>query len=356
MTLGIKKIGSERARVFSTKDECPLVSVTLASYNVGQFLNACLESVLAQTYRNFELIAVDDASDDCSRDILRQYAAQDSRIRLILKEKNEGLSVARNEGIAAARGEFVMFCDADDMYDPQMLELAVASALRESADLVIWDYVVFDNPETIVSKRLEPSGLRFLAFHDRAALLARPAFAWTKLVRRDVLHRFGIFFPRGLTYQDVPVHWELLTQVERISLVPHRLAFYRQQSAATTAKNGMRRADYFAVLDMVQKYLENNGIIDKYRDILFQTQLNAWHGVYDIIDKKHRVTVLAMIKQRLTPGHVAYVKSGKPLRWRARQFYRAQTGDIFASSLLAVWSAIRIVVRTLRVPLRRGSL
>ena len=333
----------------------PLVSMTLAACNVEPFLNDCLESILAQTYTNFELIVVDDASRDGTRDILHRHAARDSRIRLILKERNEGLAVARNEGIAAARGEFVTFLDADDLYAPELLETAVAAALREKADLVIWDYVVFEDPAAIVSRRVEPSGLRCVVPGDRRALLARPAFAWTKLVRRDVLQRLAIVFPPGLTYQDVPVHWRLVTQVERIALVPRRLAFYRQQPEATTAGKGMRRADYFVVLDLVQEYLENSGMPEEYADALVRTQLNAWHGVYDVVHKEHRAAVLAMIRERFSPAHAAYVESRKPLRWRARRFYRALAGDVIASALLAIWSVARAALRAMRVPSRHRS-
>ncbi len=326
----------------------PAISVTMAAFNVAPYLAACLDSMLAQDWTDFELIIVDDASRDGTREILRDYAARDPRIRLFLKDQNEGLAVARNLGIAEARGEWVAFLDADDLYSPDMLRLAIEAARAKNAEMVLWDYVVFTDEAEIAAKSSETSALIALEASDRLALLERPAFAWTRLVHRDALKRLEIAFPPGLTYQDVPVHWRLITQLDRIALVPRRLANYRQQPQATTAGKGMKRADYFTVLDLVEVYLQESGLFDAYSDTLTARQLNAWHGVHDVIAPEHHARVKAMIAERFTYRHRAYLAAGKPLRWQARAFYRALDGDRFAAFRLAAHSTARSLYRHLK--------
>ena len=101
--------------------EQPLISVIVPVYKVEKYLPACLDSLLAQTYQNFELLLVDDGSPDKCWEILQQYAAQDARVCIFRKE-NGGVSSARNFGLEQARGEYICFVDSDDLVLPQYLE------------------------------------------------------------------------------------------------------------------------------------------------------------------------------------------------------------------------------------------
>lgn len=320
----------------------PAVSITMAAFNVALYVEASIRSVLAQDCQDFELIIVDDASTDGTREILQQFAGGDPRIRLFLMDRNEGLAVARNLGIAAARGEWVTFLDADDIYSSEMLSLSLGAGRTQGAGMVIWDYVVFESEEELIAKRSQPSMLARIDQTDRHALLDLPAFAWTRMVRRDMLERLAIAFPPGLTYQDVPVHWRLITQTERIAFVPRRLAFYRQQPQATTAGKGIRRADYFNVLDQVEEYLLASGLFETYADTLTAQQLNAWYGVYDVVASEYKTRVRAMIAERLTDRHRVYFMSAKPLRWQVRAYFRSLEGDHLAA--LRLW--LRVAARS----------
>ena len=102
-------------------EKSPLISVIVPVYKVEKYLPACLDSLLAQTYRNFELIVVNDGSPDSCWQIMQRYAAQDARVRIFNKE-NGGVSSARNFGLDVARGEYIGFVDSDDFVLPQYLE------------------------------------------------------------------------------------------------------------------------------------------------------------------------------------------------------------------------------------------
>ncbi len=117
----------------------PVISVIIPVYNVEKYLSRCLDSVLNQTFSDWEAICVDDGSPDNSAKILAKYARRDSRFRVIHKD-NGGLSDARNVGVAAARGDYVLFLDSDDFIHPQTLEITHNMAICHGADMVSFKY------------------------------------------------------------------------------------------------------------------------------------------------------------------------------------------------------------------------
>lgn len=120
--------------------EKDLVSIIIPVYNAEKYLPTCLESIINQTYKNIEIICVNDGSVDTSDEILNDFSKQDSRIKVI-QQTNKGASEARNTAIDAASGEFLMFVDADDFITLDACEIAVTTAQQNNADLVFWSYL-----------------------------------------------------------------------------------------------------------------------------------------------------------------------------------------------------------------------
>ena len=115
----------------------PKVSIIIPVYNAGEFLHPCLQSLMAQTLKEIEIIAVLDCPTDGSDQVVKSYAARDPRIRVIENERNLRVGLSRNRGIEAARGEYVGFCDHDDYVEPDMCECLYRAAQRHEADMVI---------------------------------------------------------------------------------------------------------------------------------------------------------------------------------------------------------------------------
>ena len=199
--------------------------------------------MVGQTLRNIEIICVNDASTDGSLAVLRQYAARDTRIRVIDKPVNEGLSVTRNVGMAAATGRYLLFVDSDDFVDTDLCRKAYECAEREMADLVIYDFTGFWAKQDLREDGELPSRLEDIDPTDKAALLALNAYAWTKLVRASHVRALGLQFPDGLTYEDQPFHWALLTRTDRVALLPERLCFYRQRQGSIGYRTDLSRAE-----------------------------------------------------------------------------------------------------------------
>lgn len=127
-----------------------LVSIITPSYNCSQFIAATIESVLAQTYQNWELLITDDCSTDDSREIVSRYAASDSRIKLFKLEKNSGAGIARNNSIRNAKGRYVAFLDSDDLWTPQKLERQLAFMAKNGYEFVFCQALVIDTENNVV--------------------------------------------------------------------------------------------------------------------------------------------------------------------------------------------------------------
>jgi len=179
----------------------PLVSVVIPSYNVSTTLGETLDSILAQTYRNLEIIVVNDCSTDTTPELADNYAKQDGRIKVVHKPQNEDLTLARGSGFAASTGDFITFIDADDAYAPDAIETLINVYQKTNADISMAGFVITDenlvpgeprqpNPpdatEIVVYSRDEMLD-RFLRGYDAWPHNNNPDHAVCKLFRRSVL-------------------------------------------------------------------------------------------------------------------------------------------------------------------------
>ncbi len=198
------------------EEQTELISVIIAAYNIEAYIERGVRSVCVQTYRNLEIIVVDDGSTDDTGRILDELAGRDARIQVI-HEENGGLAHARNVGIARAGGSYIGFVDGDDWIDPDMYE-KLFSALRDKrADMAVCRY-----RQIAREKTLDESADRAVLFEGQEALTAyveeRKEFeiqnaAWNKLYRRELLS--GMAFPEGRWYEDILFTTEALTRAER---------------------------------------------------------------------------------------------------------------------------------------------
>jgi len=329
----------------------PLVSITMSAYNVERYLRASLDCVVNQTLRDVEILCVNDGSTDGTLGILREYAARDSRVKIVDKGVNEGLAVARNEALALASGKYVGFFDGDDLCDRDLYRKAYECAETNRGDLVFWDYIVFWDERELPRQLRRPSALRSVTTTDKAALLRRPAFAWTKLVRTEVARELGISFPKGLTRQDIPVHWELVTQLDRIALLPECLSYYRQRSGATTHRKDRSLMDLILVYDRVRAFLMESDLYGQYRDLFLHHQLQAFSGVYDNIEPAHQSEVMAMMRARLGDDEWQYLDGANQLPPRVLDFYAELRGSVPAKIRRALRLSARSLYRSVGSPL-----
>jgi len=324
------------------------LSVTIATYNVQDFIRESLDSIINQSFQDFEIICIDDGSKDKTVEILNEYALKDNRIKIITKKKNQGLAVARNESLALANGKYIVFFDGDDIYDTSLFEKAINVLEKEKSDVVIWDYLSFYNSTEIKQKQNEFSLLNTITKENKIALLQRPAFTWVKMIKVSKAKELGIYFPPGYTRQDIPVHWHLITQVDNISLLPEKLSFYRQQPNATTAKKDEKLFHLAYVFDIVKNYLKGNNLYEKYKNEFLRQQLNLLFGMFDNVQDTLKPEAKGIITKRLSDEHYKYIDAGNSIRRQAKYFYLSLKGDFLAKIKFTIWLNARFLFRKIK--------
>lgn len=216
----------------------PRVSVVLPVCNVEQHLGRCLDSVLGQTLKEIEIIAVDDGSTDGSPAILDEYALRDPRLKII-RQQNAGAGAARNAGLDAATGRWVFFHDPDDWSDPRMLERLVDRAEDTFAEVVFAPWMVHGGGDgSLVHRRGLPLSLTDLPGSFTRVRLGESLFTtfgycpWNKLVERELLVRNGVRFQEIPRANDLYFSCAVLVMASRIAIVNEPLYHYRDDGAA----------------------------------------------------------------------------------------------------------------------------
>ena len=203
--------------------ENSLVSVVIPVYNVEKYLRQCLDSVLNQTYTNYEVIMVDDGSTDLSGMICDEYAEKDSRFRVIHKE-NGGLSVARNIGYDASHGEYVYYIDSDDWIESKTLEQLVQKASDTNADFVFFDGKSFEDSDKgynvkqgYIRKRQYDIGSGIAVFDElqksKDFKSAIPTYLWKK----SFLEKNKMSFYPGILYEDMIYSFEVYCKAKTVA-------------------------------------------------------------------------------------------------------------------------------------------
>lgn len=212
-------------------------SVILPIYNVEAYLAECVESILQQTYKDYELILVDDGSKDASPDICDEYAKKDGRIKVV-HQTNAGVSMARNNGLAVASGDYVMFIDSDDFITSNDFLQKLADKTVNGVDLVFFKYSRFiDGSKTLcncsfsyqsaMSETTMSSKLQKLVDAD-----AFYGMAWIKAVRRAVLTDNNILFEKGLLGEDTEWNYHLLMKTKSVEFIDESFLAYRQREGS----------------------------------------------------------------------------------------------------------------------------
>lgn len=303
----------------------------MAVYNAAEYLDAAVGNILEQSFTDYELLIIDDGSTDHSREIATMLAEKDNRIRCIFKDRNDGLAAVRNISLREARGEYLLMVDADDLMERNTIEMAVQKAESICADVVLWDYNTFYDRNPLPASRL--SDWTHTDTTDRKSLLKLPAFMPIRLIRSDYARQRNLRFPQGLTKQDIPVHWSMMTDPGcKIALIPEKLFHYRQHKGATSARKGRSVFSLAKVMDIVGEQLKADGRYEEYRDCYLAKRLTLLHGMYDFIMPQYKDEALQMIKDRMDDDALKFIKRNKSaLSLRTRWFYGMLRGKPLAA-------------------------
>lgn len=209
----------------STSLDDPIVSVIIPIYNAEKTLRRTVDSILKQTFHDFELILVNDGSNDGSLSICYLYASKDVRIKVV-NHKNMGLSLARSSGIKASIGHYILFVEADDWIEPDTLEALYGEAKKTDADMVICDY--FEHLDNAV-KEMKQRPNYFSADNVLGEIIRGEmgGVMWNKLIRRSIFQQFHVQFPADIILlEDMYINAQLLLHPLKLAYVDKALYHY----------------------------------------------------------------------------------------------------------------------------------
>lgn len=267
-----------------------LITVVVPVYNVELYLSQCIESICNQTYRDLEIILVDDGSKDISGIICDEYAEKDERITVIHKE-NGGLSDARNAGIEVASGEYICFIDSDDFIDSQMLENLYLSCVQNEVQISICKRkFVYDNEEVkSIRKKYDTKifsgveGFKHFLLEDIDGFVV----AWNKLYKTSLFN--NIKYPKGVIHEDCFTTYKLLLASNKVAYIDYIGYFYRQRNGSIM-NNGNFEKDsvmldaYENILSFVKENYPEFSMAAEYRYVL--TNLYVASKVSSVSEKE----------------------------------------------------------------------
>lgn len=267
-----------------------LISIIIPIYNVEPYLQRCITSVRNQTYRNIEIVLVDDGSSDNSLNICNENAIQDNRIKVIHKE-NGGLSDARNVGIELSKGKYLIFVDSDDYVDSNMILEMYKRIKLDKSDMVICDIEIIDESDVKSTDRLTrlSEGNNSIIYSEEEfwknaynALSSYYIVAWNKLYKREVFS--SLRFPKGKIHEDEYIMHLVVERCNKISCMNDKFYNYVQRDNSITGSSyTVKRLDIVNALLDRAKYFKDKGM----QELSLRTMVSCMRQLriaYELLD------------------------------------------------------------------------
>ena len=270
-----------------------MVSIIVPVYKVEKYLCRCIESIIAQTLPDFELILVDDGSPDNCGVICDEYSKKDTRVKVIHKP-NGGVSSARNVGLDAAKGDYIAFVDSDDWIHPQMLDILYHSIIQTDAGFCACKVKkVFDEDNSWNADKVHDicvpqvyNGTDVLKDYFLKYSEKLKTFVYNKLYRRECFDNLRFDCQMGI-YEDEMVALELIEAAEKVAFVNYDLYYYFQsENSLVRSKYNLKRLQTFCSLQHLIDFMEQHGCYDQV-DELERRWLIAFLDNYYVIQQDY---------------------------------------------------------------------
>ena len=277
----------------------PVFSIIVPFYNVENYIVECLRSILNQTFKDFEVLCVDDCGVDSTSKFVDVIAQEDKRIKIIKHKKNKGLGAARNTALKKAKGKYIVCVDSDDYVTNDLLENIYDKFHKYNTE-VVWfttDMFYNSNQETKehgAFRNLYSLNDGFLNVNEKN-IIDFPLVSWNKAYNREFLLKNKIFWTEGKCFEDVEFFWKVHTKINQVYFINKPLYTYRRRVGSICCDNEKFVAnisDLFDVTTLVYNYLVKENLFVKYKtqflryifDVLINKRVNKNYS--KIMDKK----------------------------------------------------------------------
>ena len=311
-----------------------LISIIIPIYNVENYIEECLTSVINQTYKNLEIICVDDCGSDNSVNITESFMKKDSRIKLIKHSENMGLPQARNTGIKNSNGKYLFFLDSDDYIKLDIIEKMYNNAIKTNADIVVSNFEAFcrevDNTKSLKKLKktvynIEKNELiQTDVFNFERIFINLPCVSWGKLIKTSFIKDNDIrFINQKVMYEDNGFHLKLLSNMPLISYIAEQGVYYRIRENSITSKYDEKRFKKIkteqlkGVIDDAFKYIKTETTPDIYKKIFYivknsnayKDYFSRWYDIFLYIrlnkyNKLVKIFEIPIFRQKISNGNL----------------------------------------------------
>ena len=283
------------------------VSIIVPFYNVENYIEKCLQSLVNQTLEDVEILLVNDGSQDNSETIAKQFVEKYPNKIIYLEKENGGLSDARNYAIPYAKGEYIAFLDSDDYVETNMYEEMYNKAKKEDLDYVECDFLWEYPDKTLESKGKQYNNKKEMFIHTRVV-------AWNKLIKREIVQNNHLEFPKGYRYEDVEFFYKLLPFIHHYGIVQKPLIHYVQRENSISNVQNARTKEIIDVLGHVIEYYKENNLFEEYQEEIEYTYAryilcSSMLRMVMIEDKKERKEIINMAWKSLNTQFVNWKKN-----------------------------------------------
>ncbi len=280
----------------------PLVSIVIPVYNAAPYLEECLDSLIAQSWKNLDIVCVNDGSQDASLSLLEQYAEKDRRIRIFSKEnEGRGAASARNRGLAEARGEYVQFCDSDDFFEPDMVESLVKKSIETGAEVVICRGQVYDHGLQRVTGKLSHPDLQYVPSDGAFSWKECPKYiceiadfyAWNKLYKRALLDEYDLHFVPIPIVDDQDISMIGPVVARKVAAIDRAFINYRVRTGTSQCDTQSRHPEsaYEGCTSVVKRFKEL-GIWEEVKESYLNVSIRLMREYFDRMNEYEKLDFL----------------------------------------------------------------
>lgn len=290
----------------------PAISVIVPMHNVAEFLPRCLDALLGQTLSNIEIICVDDNSTDNTLEVARQYTKH-KNVRVIQNE-SKGTSATRNRGLDVAKAKYIMFCDADDYYEPNTCEEMLKALEQSQASVVICEInTVYQVCSHHKMWDQDYYNLKFRGLHDfNTEIVQKTDVAPTnKIFRKEIIDKYQIRFPEGRSYEDAYFCYAYFSAGETLYFLNKRLYNYVRRPGSTMVRTWSQEEEVDKAIDhlyigmLFYDFLKEHGLFEKYAQVFWDRFQFCECFSIDMSKSKQRVKLTKELATNFIKEHKA---------------------------------------------------
>ena len=225
------------------RKRCPLISIIVPCFNAESCLERCLDGLFSSSYSNIEVVCIDDASDDATFSVLKKYSLVHKNMKLLHNEVNKGVGYSRNRALKECSGEYIMFCDADDLYSKDMVQKMYDKKKKKKVDLVVCDAKIYNED---CKKRDEFENYRNAFLMDdtlvgkmkvnELVVFKTTRVLWNKIFKKSIIDKFKIDFPCLNMGEDVAFTLKYLACIKKVFFLDERLYTYFRKDNSIIGK------------------------------------------------------------------------------------------------------------------------